>query len=127
MILLDTDACIFVMRGHKPPKAHAGKAFAISAITEAELWVGAERTGSEAEVKRVEMLLGAVDVLPFDRAAARCAGAVIADLIKRGVRLDGPDPFIAGHALAMELSIMTGNVAHFKRVAGLKVIKWQPK
>jgi tRNA(fMet)-specific endonuclease VapC len=58
-----------------------------------------------------------------DNAAIHYAG-IRADLKKRGAMIGANDLFIAAHARAMELTLVTNNVAEFERVHGLSLENW---
>jgi tRNA(fMet)-specific endonuclease VapC len=94
-------------------------------ITLGELLYGAARRGSERLVERVrEVLTIAAVILPFDAEAAEVYGPLRAELERQGKRLDEPDLRIASIALSRELTLVTGNVRHFRRVPGLAVENW---
>ena len=63
-------------------------------------------------------------MLPFDETAARRAASVRAELEAAG-NVCGPyDLLLAGHALALGLTLATNNVREFSRVGGLVVEDW---
>jgi len=66
-------------------------------------------------------VLPAVTVLPFDTNAARVYGEVAAGLESSGRRLAEADLQIAATALLHDLRLVTGNVRHFGRIAGLAI------
>jgi tRNA(fMet)-specific endonuclease VapC len=96
-----------------------------TAVTIGELLFGAEKRGNPrlAEVVR-EYVAGSVRVLPFDRRAAERYGPPRALLEREGRRLGEPDLQIASIALARDLTLVTGNVRHFRRVPDLRVENW---
>lgn len=63
-------------------------------------------------------------MLPFDQRAAESAALVRADLEHAGTPIGPYDLLIAGHALALELTLATGNLGEFKRVKGLLLEAW---
>jgi tRNA(fMet)-specific endonuclease VapC len=98
---------------------------ATTTITVGELLYGAARRGSEQLVARVrEVLTMATVILPFDSEAAEVYAPLRAELERQGKRLDEPDLRIASIALSRELTLVSGNVRHFKRVRGLAVENW---
>jgi predicted nucleic acid-binding protein len=98
---------------------------ATTTITLGELLYGAARRGSDQLISRVrEVLQLATVILPFDSEAAEIYGPLRAELERQGRRLDEPDLRIASIALSRELTLVTGNVRHFKRVPGLAVENW---
>ena len=127
--LLDTNVCIAAMRGQVPAvsklAAHAPGDCAVSSVTAYELFTGIEKCREpERERAKVTRLLSVLQVLPFDEAAARRAGKVRAELEVVG-KVCGPyDLLIAGHALALGLTLITNNVDEFSRVSGLAIENW---
>ena len=127
--LLDTNICIAAMRGRASAvsrlAAHAPGECAVSSVTAYELFTGvAKCIEPERESAKVTRLLSAVQVLPFDETAARRAASVRAELEAAG-NVCGPyDLLLAGHALALGLTLATNNVREFSRVGGLVVEDW---
>lgn len=96
-----------------------------TAITLGELLYGSFRRDSARLQRQVrEMIRGALTVLPFDEAAAETYGLLRAQLEAAGQPLPEPDTRIASIALSRELTLITANVRHFKRVPGLAVENW---
>ncbi|QTA79218.1 PIN domain-containing protein [Desulfonema limicola] len=98
----------------------------ITVITVAEIVYGAEKSRQpEYHLKNLEaILLPAVSVLDFDIKAAYIAGNIRAGLEKAGMRLAWADIQIAAIAMSHEITLITGNIKHFARVAGLKIENW---
>ena len=127
--LLDTDICIAVLRGKssvvKRLQAASPDDCGISAVTAYELFAGAAKSRApEKERPKVERLLHAVRILPFDGAAAAQAGLIRADLERRGTPVGPYDLLIAAQALAAGLTLVTGNTNEFQRIAGLRLEAW---
>jgi tRNA(fMet)-specific endonuclease VapC len=98
---------------------------ATSAVTAMELEYGCARSRDPESMRvDVESLLGLMAVLPFDRAAAREAGRVRAELAAAGTPIGPFDSLIAGHARALDLTVVTGNAGEFSRVPRLEVENW---
>lgn len=117
------------MRGHPAAvrrlESHDPGDCAISVVTAYELFTGiAKCREPERERAKVNRLMAIVHVLPFDEAAAQRAAGVRAALESAG-NVCGPyDLLIAGHALALGLSLITNNVGEFSRVADLAIEDW---
>ena len=132
--LFDTDTCISLLDSREPDKQQnilrrldklQQSDIAVSSITVSELMFGAENgLRRKANLEALETFLLDFQVLSFDFAAAREAGAVRATLEKAGARIGAMDTLIAAHAKAMGLTVVTNNVAHFGKVRGLKVENW---
>jgi tRNA(fMet)-specific endonuclease VapC len=128
--LLDTDICIYI-RSRRPHRVRArfaklapGEA-ALSIITYGELLVGAEKSDDRASsMKRLEELASAIPVLSLPDAAANAYGAIRAALEMKGEKIGNNDLWIAAHARASGLVLVTNNESEFRRVPGLKVENW---
>jgi tRNA(fMet)-specific endonuclease VapC len=130
VIVLDTDVISELMRP-EPPRGLLGRLRqvpaaeqATTAITIGELRYGSERVGRPDLYERAMALLAAVPVLAFERSAADHYGRVRAALERRGERLADPDLRIASTVLAHQATLISGNVRHFQRIAGLQVEDW---
>lgn len=125
--LLDTNTVSYYLRGTSATVKHVQgqkpSALVISAITAMELTYGAEKRGSKTLTAAVQGFLSGIQVLPFDHDAARRAGVVRATLERLGVTLCLADSQIAGHALTLDLILVSTDKA-FKRVRGLTVKDW---
>ena len=125
--LLDTNTVSYYLRGTPATVKHVQgqkpSALVISAITAMELTYGAEKRGSKTLTAAVQGFLSGIQVLPFDQDAARRAGVVRAALERIGVTLSLADSQIAGHTLALDLTLVSTDTA-FKRVRGLTVKDW---
>ena len=128
--LLDTNICIYIQR-QRPEnvlerfqKLEPGDA-AISVITWGELLYGAEKSRQR---KKVLQLLAEfktfVPVLPIPEAAGNTYGIIRASLESHGQPIGNNDLWIAAHAKAAELTIVTNNEREFRRIPGLKVQNW---
>lgn len=127
--MLDTSLCIRVIRDRAPALRARFNAEADSLCTStialAELLYGAARSGDPAEGRRqVHGLLSRCELLAFDADAAGHAADIRASLAQRGLLLGSYDLFIAGHARSRGLTVVTGNIGEFSRVAGLRCEDW---
>jgi tRNA(fMet)-specific endonuclease VapC len=131
--LLDTNICIYI-RQKRPPevlarfeKLKAGDA-ALSAITYGELLYGARKSKQrEVALARLADLVLLLPVLGLHSAAADEYGEIRAVLEAKGETIGGNDLWIAAHAKAEGLVLVTNNEREFKRVPGLKVQNWAEK
>ena len=97
---------------------------ATSIIVASELRYGAAKSGSTILASRVDQLLDAIEVLPFEPEADRHYGRIRFYLEKAGTPIGGNDLLIAAQALALEAVLVTDNVREFKRVKGLRIENW---
>jgi tRNA(fMet)-specific endonuclease VapC len=128
--LLDTDICSYLYRREPPAlvarfdKLLPGDA-AISVITYGELMYGAMRSAQrERGLLGINRLLTLIPVLPMPENAGETYGAIRAALEDRGEPIGGNDVWIAAHAMASNLILVTNNEREFKRVPGLKFENW---
>jgi tRNA(fMet)-specific endonuclease VapC len=96
----------------------------MSAITLAELRYGADRRGSRKLHALIDTFAAAVEVVPFDEAAAAEYGRIGGMLAERGTPIGEFDVLIAAHAVALQCSLVTNNVRYFSKVPGLSVENW---
>jgi tRNA(fMet)-specific endonuclease VapC len=73
---------------------------------------------------QLEELRRALPVTALPETAAQIYGAVRADLESRGQQIGNNDLWIAAHALASNLTLITNNEREFARVKGLKIQNW---
>ena len=133
MYLFDTDTLSALIRG-RHPKALLVKLNAVpiedrftSSINIGEMAYGAFRAPH-----RTQELLDSIDrtilpdfaVLPFDTNAALRYGKLRRFLERRGTPIGDADTRIAAIALSRNLTVVTGNTRHFRRVPGLAVENW---
>lgn len=128
--LLDTNACIRLMRGDGNVRHHlSSKApddCAISMVTVFELFSEFEKCAhSRKEALKVRRLLDAFHLLPFDWDSALHTAKIRGHLEKIGKIIGPYDLQLAGQSLALELILVTHNTREFSRVPGLSIEDWQ--
>jgi tRNA(fMet)-specific endonuclease VapC len=98
---------------------------AITTVSVGELAHGAHKSfDSNKNLARLDVLLSAMVILPFDESAARRFGWLKAHLEKSGMGLADLDLQIASIALAQDRPLVTHNQRHFRRVPGLTLEDW---
>lgn len=95
-----------------------------SIIVASELRYGCAKSGSTKLRRAIEEILSELEVLPFDHPSDLQYGRVRAEVEKSGRLIGGNDLFIAAHASAHGLTLVTANTDEFRRVQGLKVENW---
>jgi len=75
-------------------------------------------------LERLHKLPEAIPALPLPENAAEAYGRIRADLAIRGEMIGNNNLWIAAHALAAELTLVTNNEKEFRRVLGLKIQNW---
>ncbi len=127
--LLDTDTCISVMKGYSTTCMRMNEVSpddcGVSTVTVFELMSGVERCKKPlVEHKKVKTFLAPLHLLPFDLSAAEEAARIRWILEKSGRPIGPYDLQIAGQALALHVTLVTGNTDEFGRVMGLPVENW---
>ena len=80
--------------------------------------------GSRKLRRLIDDFASDTQVLSFDEAAALKYGTVAARLSKSGTPIGTMDTLLAAHALSVDLTFVTNNEKHFRRVRGLKTENW---
>jgi tRNA(fMet)-specific endonuclease VapC len=128
--LLDTNICIYI---HHERPAQVITRFrqlrstdaVISVVTYGELLFGARKSSRQSEaLKIIDEFATSVAVLPLPLQAAAIYGHLRAGLEAKGQMIGGNDLWIASHAKAEGLILVTNNEREFKRIPGLKVENW---
>ncbi len=129
MFLLDTDTIIYNLKGNQAVKRnlqdHFDDPLKICVITLMELYFGAYRskktTGNLAKVRAIE---NGFEIIPVNSECAEIFGMLKASLKKSGLSLDDFDLIIASCAMTNNLTLVTNNIKHFRRIDGLKLTNW---
>lgn len=128
--MLDTNICIYILK-RKPEQVllhlqeHDPSGICISSVTYAELMHGVEKSKAiEKNRLALAVLLANIDILDFDTSAAESYGKIRASLEKAGTPIEPLDMMIAGHAMALDSTVVTNNIKEFARVDGLKLENW---
>jgi tRNA(fMet)-specific endonuclease VapC len=128
--LLDTDTFIYIRRSQPESvlqafhNLHTGEA-AISVITYGELIYGVAKSSQRAAaLKNLARIVQRLSVLALPETAAEAYGAIRAELEAAGKMIGSNDLWIAAHAVAAGLTLVTNNEKEFRRVRGLKIQNW---
>ncbi len=128
--LLDSNVCIACLR-RKPWALEAlGSvplaSVAISSLTVGELVLGTLLSEDPSrERAKVEAFLRPLQVISFGRDEAIQWANLDAQLRPQGNRIEAEDAMIAATAMALGMTLVSGNTRHFTRVKGLKVVDWE--
>ena len=127
--MLDTNIASYIIKGNRPavdrrlvkvPMAQ----LAISTVTEGELRFGIALLPQATRLRSmVDDLFLRVAILPWDSSAAQAYGELRAYLQREGQPMGNLDVMIAAHALALEVILVTNDMA-FSRIKRLKVEDW---
>jgi tRNA(fMet)-specific endonuclease VapC len=100
-------------------------AAALSVITYGELLYGAAKSAQRtAALERLRELVHFLPALALPETAAETCGAIRAELEAKREMIGNNDLWIAAHALAAGLTLVTNSEKKFRRVRGLKVQNW---
>ena len=128
--LLDTNICIYIARSRPATVARrfaraAPGSLGISIITWGELCFGAAKSNDPSRAHALlEQFARMVQVLPLPPAAGPHYGEVRSALQKAGKPIGNNDLWIAAHALALSVPLVSNNLREFERVPGLKLENW---
>lgn len=94
-------------------------------ITACELYAGACRSSrSDMEIKKVREILARVELLEFSSQACERFGRIRSELEAAGSLIGDFDIMISSIAMTHDQSVVTRDVDHFEKVAGLTVQTW---
>ena len=95
-----------------------------SIIVAGELRYGAAKKGSARLSSQVDAVLGALEILPWEKPADATYGALRLRLERAGTPIGANDLLIAAHALALGYAVVTDNEKEFGRVKDLRCENW---
>ncbi len=126
--LFDTNTCIALINDTSPSlltrlRRHRPEEIGVPSPVAFELYFGAFKSrGPNLNLAVIDRM--AFEIVPFDAADARAAGAIRRDLEARQLPLGRVEVLIAGQARARGLVLVTTNTREFERVDGLKLKDW---
>ena len=127
--MLDANICIYALN-RRPPGvlkrvlAAGDEGVGISSIVAAELAFGVTKSQRVENRSRLETFLYNLPVLPWTDTLVWDYGEIRLALERSGQRIGERDLFIAAHARALDLTLVTNNFAEFARVPGLRLENW---
>ena len=127
--LLDTDICIYWLKGYQPVKDHLLNTgivhIAISVITAAELYFGVYNSVRVEENHfQLERFLDIITILPLENPILNTYGVLKAELRKEGQVLADFDLLIASTALTEGRVLVTNNIRHYERIPHIRLENW---
>jgi tRNA(fMet)-specific endonuclease VapC len=129
MYLLDTNTLIYFFKHQGHVAAHLRQVqasqIALPSVVVFELEYGLLRSAKpQAQQKGMDAVRAAYRVLSLDARSATSAAWVKDILELAGAPIGPADQFIAGIALANDLTLITRNTREFSRVPGLRLENW---
>ncbi|HEY4572831.1 MAG TPA: type II toxin-antitoxin system VapC family toxin [Thermoanaerobaculia bacterium] len=131
MYLLDTNACIRILRNTSRPlldrfQRHDPSEIKLCSVVKAELYYGAQRnTQKEANLLLLQRFFTTFESVPFDDESADHYGRIRVDLERAGLMIGPNDLMIAAIARAYGLVLVTHNTDEFSRVSDLRLDDWE--
>ncbi|MGE5221862.1 MAG: type II toxin-antitoxin system VapC family toxin [Omnitrophica WOR_2 bacterium] len=132
MKILDSDHCVAILRGQLDlgRRLAPEEELSITAISVGELVHGATRSQRAADnLARLDVLLAALAILPYDEWSARRFGQIKAQLERSGEIISDLDLQIASIVIEHNGVLLTHNQKHFLRLtdlANLILEDWLP-
>lgn len=130
MYVLDTNTCIYFLRGDFPHlmtrvRKRSPSELGVSAITVAELYYGVFHSSKvQRNLKVLSAFLADLTHLDFGSKAARIFGKVKQDLASRGKVVGAYDLLIAATVLCEGYTLVTHDFDEFSMVEGLLIEDW---
>ena len=130
MRCLDTDLLVAILRGKeeawkKVAELDEEEKGATTSINAFELFFGANKSARQNEnIKEASKLVERLTVFPLDLSSSRRAAEISARLVAKGEIIDFRDAMKAGIAIENNLTLVTRNNSHFKRIKDLKLELW---
>jgi tRNA(fMet)-specific endonuclease VapC len=126
--LLDTNICIHYFKGQfglsKKIEKIGFENFAISEITLAELYYGAEKSQyKEQNLKVIEDFVDKITIIPILN-SIRIYGKEKARLKTKGKIISDLDLFIGATSIVNEMIMVTRNTREFERFEGIRLENW---
>ena len=123
-VMLDTDSCIYLINRRKGMTPQAAlRDCGISAVVLGELKFGILNSQKpDANRERLLNFLGSVPVLSLGEAEAMAYASIRLDM--KSQLIGRNDMWIAAHALALDVPLVTNNTREFSRVPGLTINTW---
>lgn len=128
--LLDTNICIYIARNRPPSVAErfaraAPGSLGISLITWGELCFGADKSNDPLRThERLARFVAGVPVQTLDFDVGEHYGDIRAALERAGTPIGNNDLWIAAHARALGVMLISNNICEFERVPGLRLENW---
>lgn len=128
--LLDTNICIYIAKQRPPSVAArfarlASGSVGMSLITFGELRYGAEKSTQRVQaLDTLSRLSALIPVMTPGAEVGERYGAIRAQLERAGTPIGNNDLWIAAHALALGVTLISNNTREFERVPKLKLDNW---
>ena len=133
--VLDTNTLSFALAGEPSvcerllSKARTDILLPQPVIAEVEYGLARLRKSKKRErlTRRFRLLLEETPRAVWTDEVSEAFGKAKADLERRGTRIEDLDVAVAAHALALDATLVSDNVAHMSRVSGLRIENWRAR
>jgi tRNA(fMet)-specific endonuclease VapC len=128
--LLDTDTFSEIVKGSNAALVKRMATLrtgdvALSVVTRGEIAFAVRlKTPKSLAKRRLDRLLEMIDTLPLTTDVAQHYGDLRAQLRRQGTPIGPNDLWIAAHARALDLTLVSNNTKEFSRVARLRLETW---
>ncbi len=129
MYLIDTNICIYAMKGLYPSLNQRliedWENIYVSSVTVGELEYGAAKSRWGKRTRQtLYAFLANYQIIPFDENDAIYFGKLRAELTTKGIPIGAYDIMISAQGVARNLIVVTHNTKEFSRIHGLKLEDW---
>ncbi len=129
--LLDTDILSYYLRGDENVVKNLEnymldfEIIEISIITYYEVVSGLLYKNALKQIEIFNSFISENIVIPLTEESCEISGNIYSKLRQGGDLIDDIDLLIAGIAIENEMTLITNNESHFRRIPGLKVENWK--
>ncbi len=130
-VLIDTDILSYYFKGDEVVVGNFEKylqqyeLIEISLITYYEIVGGLLAKSALKQLNVFEDFVAENIVVPMTDKSAKISAELYSLLRQTGKVIDDIDLLIAGIAIENDLTLVTNNVSHFERIAGLRIENWK--
>ena len=130
MFLLDTNICIYAMKGTYPSLNQRlitvpPEEILVSSVTVGEIEYGAAKSRWGERTRQVlQTFLANYEIIPFDEMDAIYFGKFRAELAFSGTPIGAYDVMLGAQGVARNLIVVTHNTREFCRIPGLILEDW---
>lgn len=129
-LMLDTNICIYILKQQpvsvlRELKKYKMGEIGISMVVYGELVYGAYKSSKKlANLSKIEALVDTLEVLAINEAVIHHYAEIRTSLEQKGRVIGAHDFWIAAHALALDVPLITNNTKEFVKVPGLELLNW---
>lgn len=128
--IVDTDTISYFFRGNSDVAAKLDEYLLeygrvnLSVVTYYEVLNGLLFKDAKNQLAQFEKFVNLSVVLPLTSEIAKTSAGIYSDLRATGQTIGHNDALIAGTAIVNDMTLITNNIRHFSRIAGLDIDNW---